>query len=525
MTVYLVGAGPGDPGLLTRRGAALLAEADVVLYDRLVHHSVLALAPESAELIDVGKRPEGASGSSNPDGGSMAQQEEVNRLLIEYGQRSHTVVRLKGGDPFVFGRGGEEIDALTRAGIRWEVVPGVSSAFGVPAAVGIPVTHRGLSSSVTVVTGHIGDPIGDLSGAVNWEALAKVDGTLVILMGMMNRAEIAAALQRGGKPASMPAAVIERGTTPNQRVVRTTLGQLAEVTLGSPAVIVVGPVAAMGAGGADGLAPATAPTSAPPLPLSGRTVIVTRSGPRAHGLADALQRGGAETIDVPLTEQTDPEDGGIALRAAALDISSFRWLVLTSVNAVRRFMGELRDARALGIVLVAAVGPATANALRRSGVEPDLVPAEHWAQGLVAEFPDYEPGLSGNLVLFPCADQAPSTIPDGLSSKGWEVQRVEAYRTVPLSPPGPELLEKMAHADAVTFTAGSSAKAYSALKGTDGEPLRVPPLVIAIGPSTATSARALGMTGVQEAHRPSTEGIVDALIHHLGTPAAPDPPS
>jgi uroporphyrinogen III methyltransferase/synthase len=533
MTVYLVGAGPGDPGLLTRRGAALLAEADVVLFDRLVHHSVLALAPETAELIDVGKRPDGGSGSSGSESTSMARQEEVNRLLIEHGRRSHTVVRLKGGDPFLFGRGGEEVEALARAGVRWEVVPGVPSAFGVPAAVGIPVTHRGLSSSVTVVTGHVGDPSGDPAGAVNWEALAQIDGTLVILMGMMNRAEIAAALQRGGKPASTPVAVIERGTTPHQGMVRTTLGQLAEVTLGSPAVIVVGSVAALGAGAdaADGQAYPTAPASftatisAPPLPLSGRTVIVTRSGPRAADLADALQRAGAETIDVPLTEQTDPVDGGIALRAAALDVRRFRWVVLTSVNAVRRFMAELRDARALGTVLVAAVGPATADLLRRRGVEPDLVPAEHWAPGLVAEFPQCEPGSSGNLVLFPCADQAPSTIPEGLSSKGWEVQRVEAYRTVALPPPGPALLERMAHADAVTFTAGSSAKAYSALKGTDGEPLRVPPLVISIGPSTATSARALGMTGVEEAHGPSTEGIVNALILHLGAPATPDRPS
>ena len=519
MTVYLVGAGPGDPGLLTRRGAALLAEADVVLYDRLVHHSVLALAPESAELIDVGKRPEGAGGSSNPDGGSMAQQEEVNRLLIEHGQRSHTVVRLKGGDPFVFGRGGEEIDALTRAGIRWEAVPGVSSAFGVPAAVGIPVTHRGLSSSVTVVTGQVGDPI----GAVNWEVLAKIDGTLVILMGMMNRADIAEALQRGGKPASTPTAVIERGTTPNQNVVRTTLGQLANVTLGSPSVIVVGPVADLGAEVTPLLQPAPAPGPAAPtaLPLSGHTVIVTRSGPRGDGLVDALHRAGAETIEVPLTEQTGPEDGGVALSAAARDVSRFRfrWVVLTSVNAVNRFMGELRDARALGDVLVAAVGPATADALRRTGVEPDLVPAEHWAQGLVDEFPEYEPGQSGNQVLFPCADQSPSTIPDGLSSKGWNVRRVEAYRTVPLPPPEPALLERMAHADAVTFTASSSAKAYAALTGADGELLPVPPLVIAMGPSTAKSARALGMSGIEVAQRPSTEGVVEALVHHLAEAA------
>jgi uroporphyrinogen III methyltransferase/synthase len=236
-------------------------------------------------------------------------------------------------------------------------------------------------------------------------------------------------------------------------------------------------------------------------------------------LVDALHRAGAETIEVPLTEQTGPEDGGVALRDAARDVTRFHWVVLTSVNAVSRFMGALRDARALSGVRVASVGPATAGALRRTGVEPDLVPAEHWAQGLVDEFPEYEPGSSSNQVLFPCADQAPSTIPDGLRSKGWDVQRVEAYRTVPLPPPEPALLEKMAHADAVTFTASSSAKAYAALEGADGGPLAVPPLVISMGPSTAKSARAVGMSGVEVAYGPSTEGIVDALIHHLAEPA------
>ena len=503
MTVYLVGAGPGDPGLLTRRGAQLLFEADVVLYDRLVHHSVLALAPVSAELIDVGKRPDGTRPGA-------ALQEEINRLLVEHGQRSHTVVRLKGGDPFLFGRGGEEVEALTRAGVPWEVVPGVSSAFGVPAVAGIPVTHRGLSSSVTVVTGRVDDSSvtggGVTGGGVNWDALAHVEGTLVILMGMMTKADIAAALVRGGKPASTPTAVIERGSTKDQVVVRTTLGQLGEVTLGSPSVIVVGPVAALGVEGSPRPSPA---------PLSGRTVVVTRSGPRSRSLVEALHRAGAETVEVPLTEQTGPSDGGAALRAAAKEVDHYDWAVFTSVNAVERLMGELRDARALGSTLVAAVGPATADALRAAGVEPDLVPAEQRAAGLVAAFPDHEPGSSGNVVLFPCAEEAPSTISEGLERKGWEVRRVSAYRTVALLPPDGWLLERMAQADAVTFTASSSATAYAALRGPDGGPLAVPPLVICIGPTTATDARALGMTGVEEADGPSSEGIVAALVRNL----------
>jgi uroporphyrinogen III methyltransferase/synthase len=514
MTVYLVGAGPGDPGLLTRRGAQLLSEADVVLFDRLVHHSILALVPESAELIDVGKRPDGTRPGA-------ASQLEINELLIDHGRRCHIVVRLKGGDPFVFGRGGEEAEALARAGVRCEVVPGVSSAFGVPAVVGIPVTHRGLSSSVTVVTGRTDDPTAP--GSVNWEALAQVGGTLVILMGMMSRTEIAEALIRSGKPPSTPTAVIERGATPNQVVVRTTLGQLPEVELGSPAVIVVGPVASLGAGGeGDGDGdPATTPE-----PLTGRTVVVTRSGPRARDVIDVVRGLGAEVIELPLTTQSDPADDGAALQAAAKEIDRFRWVVLTSVNAVARFMAELRDARALASTLVAAVGPATADALRRLGVEADLVASEPSASGLVAAFPDHDPADPddphdpNDRVLFPCADLAPDTIPDGLESKGWTVRRVEAYRTVPLPPPAPGALGRVADADAVIFTAGSAVTAYAALVGPDGLALRVPPLVVCIGSSTAGHARTVGMAGIAEAREASTQGIVDALVHRLaGAPA------
>ncbi len=498
MTVFLVGAGPGDPGLLTRRAAELLAQADVVLYDRLVHPSILALAPASAQLIDVGKSPGGAVGG-------RTRQDEIDRLLVAHGRRSHTVVRLKGGDPFLFGRGGEEVNVLARAGVPWEVIPGVPSAFAVPAAVGIPVTHRGLSSSVTVVTGRVDDPI----DGVDWGALAKIDGTLVILMGMMDRAEIAEALQRGGKAGSTPTAVIERGTTPDQAVVRTTLDQLAAVPLESPAVIVVGPVAALGADALD------AAFGSADTPLSGRTVVVSRSGPRARDLLDLLHRAGAETISVSLTEQADPADGGAGLRTVAKRAGDFRWVVFTSVNAVTRFMAEMRDARAFGAALVAAVGPATADALRRAGVEPDLVPADYRALGLVAEFPNFEADSRSNLVLFPSAAQAPMTISDGLSAKGWSVQRVDTYRTVSVPPPPPAVVAQMAAADVVIFTATSTVESYVALEDPDGSSLRVPPVVICIGPTTAASARECGMTGVVEAGDATAQGIFDAVVRHL----------
>ena len=226
-------------------------------------------------------------------------------------------------------------------------------------------------------------------------------------------------------------------------------------------------------------------------------MVVTRSGPRARDLIDAVQRAGAQAVEVPLTTQTEPHDGSAALRAAAREVGSFRWVVLTSVNAVSRFMGELRDARALGATLVAAVGPATADALRSAGVEPDLVPTEHSASGLTAAFPLHDAGSPGNRVLFPCADGAPSTVPDALLEKGWEVERVEAYRTVSLAPPSGPLLERVTRADAVVFAAASSVEAFAALRGPDGTPLAVPPLVVCIGPTTAERARALGMSGVE----------------------------
>jgi uroporphyrin-III C-methyltransferase len=240
VTVYLVGAGPGDPELMTLRGATLLARADVVIYDRLIAHSLLDLAPPSAERIDVGKRP-----------GRPTRQSEINALLVEHGGLGQEVVRLKGGDPFLFGRGGEEAEALRAAGIPYEVVPGVTSAFAAPAAAGIPVTHRGLSTSVTVVTGHVGDP--SAPGGVDWRALARAGGTLVVMMGMADRARIAEALIEGGRPGDTPVSVVHWGTTDQQRIERTTLDGLAAVDLPSPSTIVIGAVAELDLGSTTGI--------------------------------------------------------------------------------------------------------------------------------------------------------------------------------------------------------------------------------------------------------------------------------
>ena len=503
--MYLVGAGPGDPGLLTRRGAELLSRADVVLHDRLVSPAVLRLVPPGAVLIDVGK-DSGSLGGAGLERGD--HQEEISRLLVEHGRRSEVVVRLKGGDPFLFGRGGEEVDALIRAGISWEVVPGVTSAFGVPAGVGIPVTQRGVASSVTVVTGRVGDPG---TGAPDWDALARAGGTLVVLMGMTTRAAIADALVRGGRAPETPVAVIQNGTTSSQRTTRTTLAGLAEVELGPPAVIVVGPVVALGPVAA--LGPEAGATT-PRRPLEGRTVVVTRHGARARQLVDALEREGALALELPLTRQVDPADGGAALRSAAAAARQYDWVVLTSVNAVERFMGALHDARDLASTRVAAVGPATAEALRGAGVRADLVPAAHNGRALVNAFP--MPDSTARRVLFPGADLADDTVPEGLSAKGWDVERVEAYRTVPLPPPDHETLERVAGADAIVLTAASAVHALDALRHPGADAIVLPPLVVCIGASTASAARQVGMRGVHEARRATSEAIVAELLAHLG---------
>jgi uroporphyrinogen III methyltransferase/synthase len=482
VTVYLVGAGPGDPGLLTRRGAALVARADVVVHDRLVDPAVLSLARPDAVLVDVGKRPD------DPAGGA-ARQEEINDLLVRRGRTGLTVVRLKGGDPYLFGRGGEEAEALTAAGVPWEVVPGVTSAFAVPASVGVPVTHRGVSTSVTVVTGRVGDS----AGPVDWESLSRAGGTLVVLMGVATRAEIARRLTEAGKPADTPVVVVERGTTPLQRTVRTTLAGLPDVPLDAPSVVVVGPAAGL-----------RIESGRPPL--AGITVVVTRARAQSGPLADELVAAGARVVEVPVVETAEPDDGGEQLRRAAGGVARFGWVAFTSANAVDRFVACLRDARDLAGVGLAAVGPATVAALARHGLVADLVPDDPTAAGLAR-------AMTGPpaRVLFPCAAAARPDLPEALAARGWEVERVVAYRTVPAPPPPEAVTGALAGADAVTFTSPSAVEAYLAMTDRDGRPLPLPPLVACIGPTTAAAARAAGLAVAVESPLPTSEALVAAL--------------
>ncbi|HVF33265.1 MAG TPA: uroporphyrinogen-III C-methyltransferase, partial [Acidimicrobiales bacterium] len=422
MTVYLVGAGPGDPGLLTVRGAEVLRAADVVIYDRLSIAALLDLAPPDAERISVGKTPRGPS----------TPQEEINRLLVEHGRTGRSVVRLKGGDVFVFARGGEEAAALAEAGVPFEVVPGITSAIAVPAYAGVPVTHRGMATSFTVVTGHE-DPWA--ATETDWEAVARVGGTIVVLMGAATRAAIADRLIGGGLSADTPVAAVRWGTRPEQHTVRTTLARLGDADVTSPSVIVIGAVAALDLAWFDR------------RPLFGCRVVVTRSRDRAPGLRARLEALGATVVEVP-TIAVEPVEHPASLLAP---LAGADWVVFTSPNAVDALTGPLRDARAFDVATrVAAIGPGTAGALARFGVVADLVPTRNVAEGLVEEFPSG----TGRVYLPQAADARPA-LAHGLRAKGWHVQSLVAYRTV--AAPLDEAARAAARtADAITFTSSST---------------------------------------------------------------------
>ena len=486
MTVYLVGAGPGDPGLITVRGAEVLARAEVVVYDRLSVASLLGLAPPGAERISVGKAP----------GRASLPQEEINALLVERGKAGQEVVRLKGGDPFVFARGGEEAGALLHAGVPFEIVPGITSALAVPAYAGVPVTQRGLATSFTVVTGHEGQTAG--SPPVDWEAIGRLGGTVVVLMGVANRGEIAARLIAGGMAAETPVTAVTWGTRPEQRSWRTTLGRLGREPVEAPATMVIGAVAGLNLRWYEDRS------------LFGRTVVVTRAREQASDLVQRLRGLGANTVELPVIEIGSAADGGVELSRAAARVGEFDWVAFTSANAVDRFFAALdelgSDTRAFGRVRVAAIGPGTAAALERRGIRADLVPGRFVAEAVVDAFPS-GPGR----VLLPRAAVARDALPEGLAAKGWTVEVVEAYRTV-IGRPSASALAAAASADAITFTSSSTVTNYLEVAG----PTSVPPVVACIGPVTADTARAAGLTVSVVAAEHTIDGLVRAVVEALG---------
>lgn len=485
MTVYLVGAGPGDPGLLTVRGAEVLGRADVVVYDRLSVEALLELAPVGAERISVGKAPRQVT----------MTQDQINELLVEKGRAGGTVVRLKGGDPFVFARGGEEAAALAAAGVDYEVVPGITSAVAVPAYAGIPVTLRHSSTSFTVVTGHEDPSVGE-DGTLDWDAVARVGGTIVILMGVARIGRIAERLMAAGRSPDTPVAAVRWGTRPQQHTIRATLGTIADQPLEAPSVIVVGEVAAVELRWFED------------RPLLGRRVVVTRTRRQASALATGLRLLGAEPIEVPVIEITDPADGGAALLDAAGRLGTYDWVVVTSPNGAERLLravGELGlDARAFGGAKVAAIGPGTARVLAGGGIVADLVPERYVAESLLGALA--ATGPTAGRALLARAEVARDVLPEGLRAAGWAVDVVEAYRTVPAAVTDARRAA-VASADAVTFTSSSTVERFLEALGPDA----VPPVVACIGPITAATARHHGLTVEVEAAEHTIDGLVAAL--------------
>lgn len=478
MTVYLVGAGPGDPGLLTVRALELIAAADVIIHDRLIPAGALSAARPDAELIDVGKR----------GGGESAQQDEINQLLVEHGAK--LVVRLKGGDPFLFGRGGEEAEALAQAGIPFEVVPGVTAGIAAPAYAGIPVTHRDLASAVAFVTGHE-DPAKD-EAALDWDALAAFPGTLVIYMGVARLGSIAQRLMAAGRGAGELATVVERGTLPDQRVLEGTLGTLSELGARAPAIVVIGPVA--------GLREVAAWFER--RPLAGVTVAVTRARDQASGLAARLRSMGARVVEAPAI-------GIVPRRFSLPELSRYDLVCFTSPNGVRILFDELTkqglDARALAVLTVAAIGPGTASALLGRGVMADVVPEQFVAEGLL----DALAGRSVNRALVAGAALARDVLPKALRDRGAEVDVLALYDTE-AEPLTDEQLQLVRQADYVTFTSSSTVSFLLAALG-DGVPLSGTRLV-SIGPITSQALRDHGLEPHVEAQRHDIDGLIAALV-------------
>ena len=496
--VYLVGAGPGDPGLITVRGLRLLRQADVVVYDRLANPRLLDEAADGADLIDAGKAP----------GDQRLTQQQTNALLVELGRQGKSVVRLKGGDPFVFGRGGEEAEALAEANVPFEVVPGVTSAVAVPAYAGIPVTHRAVSSSVAIVTGNE-DPTKP-EGSLDWPALAKSADTLVILMGIGNLPRIVQAMRDGGLPHDRPVALIQQGTGPRQRTVVGTLDTIAEqaenANLKPPVVAVVGEVV--------GLRKRIAWCDT--RPLFGKRVLVTRTRQQAGALAEMLAERGAEPVELPaIAIETIPDNK--ALTAAIDRLALYQWLVFSSANGVAVFLDHLDatglDSRALAGVRVCAIGPATAAALAQRGVRADMVPERYVAESLVEALRNE--GVEGKRILLARAEMGRDALRVGLEAAGAQVDEVSLYRA--LTPPGSRdkaralLAEGM---DIVTFTSSSTVRNLIDLLDGDASALQGA-TIACIGPITASTAREMGLTVHAQAAEYTIPGLVQALTDHF----------
>ncbi|MEW5920896.1 MAG: uroporphyrinogen-III C-methyltransferase [Bacillota bacterium] len=496
--VYLVGAGPGDPELITVRGLKCIARAEVLVYDRLASPGLLHHAPSRCELVYAGKGP----------GAHTLKQAEINAILLARAREGRIVTRLKGGDPFLFGRGGEEAEYLAEHGIPFEVVPGVTSALAVPAAAGIPVTHRAYTSSLAIITGH-GDPRKHGMDGVAWDKLSTGAGTLVLLMGRANLAEITQKIMENGRSPRTPAALISRGTMPQQCTLCAPLGEIAaqaeQAVLPPPAILVIGEVVKL----RQKLA------WLEQKPLFGCRVVVTRPREQAAALADAIAELGGEPLVIPLITIAPPVDTA-PLDRVIREISSYDWVIFTSVNGVKYFWERLRclgrDIRGLKGARLCAIGPATCAALEGKGLRVDIVPSAYRAEGLLERLKDeIKPGEH---VLLPRAAAARPLLPRALASLGARVTHVEAYRTLPGKGDVSLLRSLLRERDVqvITFTSPSTVRQCLVLLGSEAGELLQGVTLASIGPITTAAARSLGLEVDVEADEYTIDGLVKALL-------------
>jgi len=499
--VYLVGAGPGDPELITIKGINSLGEADIVIYDHLASARLLKHAKKGAEIIYVGKE----------QGSHTLPQDEMNRLLVEKAKGGHTVVRLKGGHPFIFGRGGEEAEALFDAGIDFEIVPGITSAIAAPSYAGIPLTHRKYAASIGIVTGHE-DPSKPES-AVDWGKLATGVQTLVVLMGVKNLPHIVTSIVAGGRDPKTPVALVRWGTTPKQATLVGTLETIVEraqkAELKPPVAIVVGDVVRL----------REKLNWFEKKPLFGMTVVVTRTREQASGLVACLSAHGADCVECPTIQVAPPEDW-TPLDTAIDRLDTYDWLVLTSVNGVDFFFNRLfskgKDVRALGKVRTATIGPATAQRLREFGFDSDIIPNTYRAESIIEAF-KHEP-MDGKRVLLPRAKEARPILPVEVRKMGATVDEVPAYQTEQATDNVDMLVKRLEEGsvDIVTFTSSSTVRNFKAALPADRflglmEGIKV----ASIGPITSETARNLGLNVDIEAKEFTIPGLCDAILDYF----------
>ncbi|HSD50251.1 MAG TPA: uroporphyrinogen-III C-methyltransferase [Candidatus Methylomirabilis sp.] len=502
--VYLIGAGPGDPGLLTLKGKRCLEEADVVVYDYLANPRLLRYARPDAELIFVGKQA----------GRHTLPQEEIGRLLVARANQGKVVARLKGGDPFIFGRGGEEAEDLVAARTPFEVVPGVTAAVAAPAYAGIPLTHRDFTSTVAFITGHE-DPTKEAT-SIAWDRIATGIGTLVFFMGVGQLPEIAAKLVSHGRSPDTPAAVIRWGTRAEQEVVTGRLADLPEKCRGMkpPALIVVGEVVAL----RDKLRWFEA------MPLAGKRILITRTREQASTFAAVLEAAGAEVVEFPTITIVPPESWA-PLDAAIGRLREYQWVIFTSSNGVRFFRERLqhagRDVRDLHGITVCAIGPATAAALAAVGVQADLVPTEFKAEGLVEAIGAATggAGIRGTRVLLARAAEAREVLPEELTRRGARVDVVPAYRTIRSAPEAEPVRAMLRDGNihAVTFTSSSTVTHFLQLVGKDARDLLRGIVVASIGPITAETAARHGIASDVVPEKYTIPALAEALMRHFQT--------